>query len=210
MTFIFWLGREEETDLHAHMVFYCLCHFCFLFFKLLSVLLLCSPSPFQQLQELGEWQLWIVVFLHEYSTECFILVLFFFYLTRRRGSPGRTGVRRIWFSFHVSIISYQRSFALLCLMKQHTGFWLKGKIWSWGTRSLPPAPGFHSVSSSYANVVYLTSTCYFLCVCIWACKMACTAGVTLDFANLSSKGNNIRDLDKVSVTLESGMRGTLR
>ena len=102
---------------------------------------------------------WIVVLLHKYMLiQMYWIQLSYpvFCLTLQDGveTQGGKGVRRLWLSLHVYFISYQRYFASSCLMHQHKCFWLKRKklIWSLGTS------GFHPLSFSYANSLYLTNS----------------------------------------------------
>lgn len=139
-----------------------------------------------------------------YSIECSFLMLCF-NLAGWSGSPERKG------SQEALIITWplvrDDYFVSFCLVHQHKCFWLKREklIWSSGT-SLSLSRGFHPLSSSYANPVYLTNS-GISCVSM----RAGTAEIrhASDFDTRSNSISCGKDFDNITVTV-SRMRGTLR
>ena len=144
--------------------------FCFLLFTNICLFLSFALLSFSLAATTGVSRLtvtWIVVFLHKYMLiQMYWIQLSYsvFCLTLHDGvgTLGGKGVRRLWLSLHVYVISYQRYFASSCLLHQHECFWLKRKklIWSLGTS------GFHPLSFSYANSFYLINS-GISCVCVY-------------------------------------------
>lgn len=119
LTFISWLGEEEEKDLWASAIFYWLSLFVFcssqtsVFFSPL----LSSPFPSQQLRELAEWQLHELSYPYT-STRLFRCTFRFsfplcFNLTGWRGTPGRKGTQE---ALIITSCSRHLSPKVLCLL----------------------------------------------------------------------------------------------